>query len=145
MGEELVIVYRTPPKGFQPIVEAAACHVVCGNVSLWLKQPVGKAAAGSWVMPGGKLEPGESPLDGALRELFEETGIATTPQNTVFIGTFYIVRPEAHFTFHAFRVFLDQLPTVHLSHEHTDSCWATLEELKQMPLIGGAWEVLNIL
>jgi 8-oxo-dGTP diphosphatase len=30
---------------------------------------------GLWSPPGGKLEPGESPLDGALRELAEETGL----------------------------------------------------------------------
>lgn len=30
---------------------------------------------GSWVAPGGKVEPAESPLEGALRELREETGL----------------------------------------------------------------------
>ena len=31
-----------------------------------------------WVPPGGRLEPGESPRDGAMRELFEETGVDAT-------------------------------------------------------------------
>ena len=31
--------------------------------------------AGLWSPPGGKLEPGETPVDGALRELAEETGL----------------------------------------------------------------------
>jgi 8-oxo-dGTP pyrophosphatase MutT (NUDIX family) len=32
-----------------------------------------------WVTPGGGLQPGESPADGAARELFEETGLRMDP------------------------------------------------------------------
>ena len=32
-----------------------------------------------WFTPGGGLNPGESPRDGAARELFEETGLRVTP------------------------------------------------------------------
>lgn len=33
--------------------------------------------AGAWQMPQGGLDPGEDPIDGARRELFEETGISS--------------------------------------------------------------------
>lgn len=32
-----------------------------------------------WTIPGGHLDPGEHPLDGAKRELFEETGVIAVP------------------------------------------------------------------
>jgi 8-oxo-dGTP pyrophosphatase MutT (NUDIX family) len=32
-----------------------------------------------WVVPGGGLEPGETPAQGAARELFEETGLRVQP------------------------------------------------------------------
>ena len=32
-----------------------------------------------WTLPKGKLEPGESPLEAALREVLEETGIVCRP------------------------------------------------------------------
>jgi 8-oxo-dGTP pyrophosphatase MutT (NUDIX family) len=32
-----------------------------------------------WVTPGGGLDPGESPAQGAARELFEETGLRVDP------------------------------------------------------------------
>jgi 8-oxo-dGTP pyrophosphatase MutT (NUDIX family) len=33
---------------------------------------------GIWIQPGGHVDPGENPRDGALRETFEETGLRTT-------------------------------------------------------------------
>lgn len=35
---------------------------------------------GYWEVPGGKVEPGEDPLDAARRELCEETGIRSPPR-----------------------------------------------------------------
>jgi 8-oxo-dGTP pyrophosphatase MutT (NUDIX family) len=34
-----------------------------------------RAHAGQWALPGGRREPGETPVDGALRELAEEVGL----------------------------------------------------------------------
>lgn len=37
------------------------------------------AETGRWVLPGGSLEPGETPADGAVREVWEETGLRVEP------------------------------------------------------------------
>jgi 8-oxo-dGTP diphosphatase len=56
-------------------------HVVAGALLdqqgrvLIAQRPPGKHLAGSWEFPGGKLEAGESQLDGLRRELREELGI----------------------------------------------------------------------
>ena len=143
MGKEIVTVHRTRPKGFEPKVEASACHIICGSVSLWLKQPIGKPEPGCWVMPGGKLDPGETAEQAAVRELMEETGIVTKEENLISLGVFYVIRPETHFIFHVYRVFLNDLPQVELSSEHPEFRWATEEDLKQMVLIRGTREVLK--
>jgi 8-oxo-dGTP diphosphatase len=58
------------------IVVAAALVDAEGRVLLQQRLP-GRAMAGLWEFPGGKVEPGERPETALIRELEEELGIAT--------------------------------------------------------------------
>jgi len=55
-------------------VMAAVMHDADGRVLL-AQRPAGKHLAGMWEFPGGKLEPGETPLAALARELHEELGV----------------------------------------------------------------------
>jgi 8-oxo-dGTP diphosphatase len=57
-------------------VVAAALVDAEGRVLLQQRLP-GRAMAGLWEFPGGKVEPGERPETALIRELGEELGIAT--------------------------------------------------------------------
>lgn len=50
--------------------------IVCGDEVLVAK---GWLGVGRWELPGGGLHKGEDPLQGALRELHEETGLVVEP------------------------------------------------------------------
>jgi 8-oxo-dGTP diphosphatase len=58
------------------IVLVAACALVDTDGRVLIAQrPEGKAMAGLWEFPGGKIEPGERPEQSLIRELKEELGI----------------------------------------------------------------------
>ena len=60
------------------ILLVAACALVdADNRVLIARRPEGKALAGLWEFPGGKVEPGELPEETVIRELREELGIET--------------------------------------------------------------------
>ncbi|MFB8242274.1 NUDIX domain-containing protein [Kitasatospora purpeofusca] len=74
----------------------ADLRAVVGTRKLWLSAAaavvldekgrvllVQRADDGSWAPPGGILDPGEQPADGAVRECLEETGIATVAERLV--------------------------------------------------------------
>ncbi len=55
-----------------------ACALVDADRRVLIaRRPDGKAMAGLWEFPGGKLEPGETPEAALIRELHEELGIET--------------------------------------------------------------------
>ncbi len=58
------------------LVAAVALGDADGRV-LICQRPEGKAMAGLWEFPGGKVEPGETPEAALIRELSEELGIDT--------------------------------------------------------------------
>jgi 8-oxo-dGTP diphosphatase len=59
------------------LVAACALIDVDGRV-LIAQRPPGKAMAGLWEFPGGKVEPGERPEQTLIRELREELGIVVS-------------------------------------------------------------------
>ncbi|MFQ5984498.1 MAG: (deoxy)nucleoside triphosphate pyrophosphohydrolase [Alphaproteobacteria bacterium] len=60
----------------RPVVLVAAVALIDGDGRVLLAQrPPGKAMAGLWEFPGGKVEAGESPEAALIRELKEELGI----------------------------------------------------------------------
>ncbi|MEN9902513.1 MAG: hypothetical protein RL651_1177 [Pseudomonadota bacterium] len=86
---------------------------------LLAQRPPGKAYAGYWEFPGGKVEAGESFADALVRELQEELGIYVTAM-TPWV-TRHFVYPHARVEIRFFRVTAWD-GTLH-PHEHTDTIW----------------------
>lgn len=58
------------------LLVVAAALIDADRRVLIAQRPEGKALAGLWEFPGGKIEPGERPEAALIRELSEELGIS---------------------------------------------------------------------
>lgn len=135
-------IYKEKPEGFSTDVEVTGCYVESNEACLFLQRGVGESEAGTWGVPGGGIEIGETPEEGVIREVFEETGIVIEKSSLQVVGKFYIQKPYISYVYYLFRVHMETRPEVHLSDEHTDYQWATVLEAEQMSLISGARELL---
>jgi 8-oxo-dGTP pyrophosphatase MutT (NUDIX family) len=87
---------------------------------LILKRAMGEAT-GAWYTPGGGLDPGETPLECARRELFEETGLVPSgPLELVGLIGMKFYGVDGFVIAYACEC-LEGEPK--LSHEHTGARW----------------------
>lgn len=140
----MIKLYEHKPEDFNCAVEIAACYIEIDGKILLLQRADGKKEPATWGVPAGKLEKSETPVQAALRELFEETGIShILSEDITFFGTLYIAKPEVDYAYHMFKIMLHEMPVVSISlQEHQDYAWATHDEMKRMDLMGGAYDAL---
>jgi len=81
----------------------ATCEVVFEGDKVLLTHRATDPHKGMWCLPGGFIEWGESPEEGAKRELFEETGV--TAEELELVGVYdSISGPKRHVMLVAYRV-----------------------------------------
>ncbi len=124
------------------MTEVVAAILTQPDGSVFLaSRPEGKAYAGYWEFPGGKVEPGET-LDAALaRELHEELGIGVTRAHRWITRVF--VYPHATVRLNFFRVFEWQ-GEPH-PHEGQLFSWQQPDAVTVSPLLPANFPVLKAL
>jgi RimJ/RimL family protein N-acetyltransferase/8-oxo-dGTP pyrophosphatase MutT (NUDIX family) len=134
---------ESQPENFQSHIEVSACYIEIGGEILLMKRSLSSVEGGTWGVPAGKLEAGETPYQAAIRELFEETQIRVSPLQITEIGKLYVQKPRGTYIYHMFQVHLNEKPHLHLSHEHTEYLWANPEQIEALDLVGGGKESLD--
>ena len=101
-----------------------------GERTLLLKRAEGTGNAGTWGLPGGKVEKGESMIAGAVRETIEETGVSDVPGDR--LDAF-----ESRDGTHRWTTYLYRIRSpfeVTLSDEHSEYKWVDLDKLGDLEL-----------
>ena len=78
----------------QMSINAASACVFRGREVLLVERG-NTLGRGLWSLPGGKMEPGETAVEAALRELLEETGV--TARVGGLVGNYEINAGQAHY------------------------------------------------
>lgn len=108
---------------------------------LLLQRRMDKLAPGTWCVPGGKLEAGESPIEGLVREIGEELKLFPSPASLKPIRSLYVRHPKMEYRLHLFRWDLLEKPLIRLNpNEHLSFRWHSSQRLKELPLLEGQYE-----
>ena len=86
---------------------------------------------GTWDPPAGRLNSDEGFQDGAVRELYEETGLLAAPQR--ILATWVGEAPSGNLLAAVTYIARTRDREVNLSHEHLGYRWVTLDEWLELP------------
>lgn len=81
---------------------------------------------GMWANPGGNIDEGEKPIDAAVRELEEETGLKLDKSELHYVGMFdkpFRDPRNKNCVSYAFRVILNDYPDVAAGDDATECTW----------------------
>lgn len=113
-----------------------------GDGRLLLVKRANPPAQGLWSLPGGRREPGESAREGAVREVFEETGLRVSVVREV--GTIQRDAPSGDtYVIDDFLCARDDAATPVAGDDATDARFFDVGELASLPTSDGLVEVLT--
>lgn len=143
MSNASLSVFRVAPQDFSPAVDVAACYIESNGELLLLKRAESESEGGRWGVPGGKVEKGESVRDGAMREVWEETGMRLKDKELQYLGKLFIRKPHVEYVYHMFYCKFARRPVVVLNHEHQEYRWLSAEKAATLPVMLAGQEALR--
>jgi 8-oxo-dGTP diphosphatase len=96
---------------------------------------------GSWTIPGGHVEAGETMIEAVVRELLEETGLEGVCGKLV--GWVERIDDDYHFVIFDFLVTVLKPDALAAGDDAADAAWVPLSQITELPLTTGLVEFLR--
>lgn len=115
----------------QEVLSGSGVFIICNKTKRILlgKRSAPDFHAGHWCGFGGTIEPGEQPLDTAIREINEEASISPDMIDISPNELYFDVDPISNFTFKTYLGISENEFDVKLNKEHDDYGWFSLMKL----------------
>jgi len=134
--------FDTPPTDFDVQMSFAICYIKHGDQYLFTQRNEEKK---HWCIPGGKMEFGETPLMGCIREIKEETNIDLLEDQIKYLGKVYLRYPHGDFESYPYIYEVKSKPPITLNFENIDYKWLNLEEaFSKYPLFLGTQPAIEL-
>jgi 8-oxo-dGTP pyrophosphatase MutT (NUDIX family) len=130
------MIFSEKPSDFNNQFSVVSCFVEVEDEILLLHRQDHKPQGGTWGIPAGKIQPGETMRQAMVRELSEETGHQENAWAFRYRCCVFVRYPNADFEYHIFKLPIPHKIDVQLNpDEHKDFKWCRPEQALELNLI----------
>ncbi len=124
---------RVPPASQAQPIPVAGGVILDEQGRVLLVRRANPPSAGSWSLPGGRIEPGETPEQAVVREILEETSLPT--RVLAPLGVVEIAGEGERFAIHEFLLAaLDPTIAARAGDDASEVRWVRPDDLPQVPV-----------
>ena len=130
------MVFLIAPEQFNPRFEVVSCFLEHDGEILLLQRQDHKPEGGTWGVPAGKMNEGETPNLAIMREMFQEVGLSVSEEEMSYFQRVFVRYPSYDFIYHIYHLQLRNKPIVKINpEEHKAFKWVSPANALEINLI----------
>jgi (d)CTP diphosphatase len=130
------MISKNPIENFNKKFDVVSVFIDVAGKTLFLLRQDHKPQGNKWAMVAGKVDSSENFINALVREVREEIGLETSPEQYKHFDSYYIRYPVYDYTYHVYHLPLEVLPELNINtDEHKDHVWIEPNNALKLDLI----------